>query len=1059
MDKTVFLAARGEHYYVALLCLVVASGDALWISACKVIWCAIWFWAATSKVNHHFPERDPGDDEQRAVLPDMAQAAALRSLSGRPPPVAPRDEDGARRHLHRVHDPARAARLEREHARDGADARRDDGLPRLHLRELSERDADRVEHPDGVRRLLPVRVPSRGQRVRRSARCRCSSRSSSSASSASRCFGNFFPARVSFLLSMRYYAGNWAYNIWLFKKGATAEARSAHEARRHDGRAAPLATPRRADGAGRAGARDVAPLHAPRGTAAAGSACRARSMTSKTTSGTRARSIGGSIIGWNFGDGHLNGTQLLEAVQAQCGFEEGELRVVMVESQPLFGTTMQWKVVDAKSGLVDAGETAIGPMRDVQPWPTGAYAEALVARPLRRAGLSARADARARTLDAVVIGSGPNGLAAAVALARQGASVRVFEADAEIGGGTRSRELTLPGFVHDVCSAVHPMGILSPFFRHASARRARPRVVASAGLRSRIRWRARRAAKRSCSRVRSTRPPRRSVAMDRRIGGSSEPLLADPHALLADILAPLRIPEHPLAMLRFGWRAAFSANRLARLWFRDERARALFAGCAAHSILPLTQPLTAALGLLFTLHRARRELAGREGRIAGHRARAGVAASKVSAAASRRAAHRDACAIFPIARVVLFDTSPAALARIAGDALARWLSTTARALPLRARRLQARLGARRPDPVERPGLREASTVHVGGTLEEICASERDMYRGRLAERPFLILCQQSAFDASRAPAGKHTGYAYCHVPHGSTVGPHRGDRSAGRALRARLSRPHPGAPRDEHRRLRALRRELQGRRDHRRRGGSSSSSPARSRGSIRTRRPIRGCSSARRRHRRVAACTGNVATGRRDRLRSGSDCAERLLAVPRVCARCRCDSARSRRGRPPRRDALVDLLQSPLKGCCLVTYRPHELPASARAAIDFVIALPGGKAPAPGEGQDPLEALAEMDGVGSGASDAQVGEATIYQPGDPRSVRRFRINQRRSPHVRHWRKYRSLRLPTPLHFLFRDAQGVQRGARPRSRNRRDRASHRRRARWRRCSRRAPRDRS
>ena len=128
------------------------------------------------------------------------------------------------------------------------------------------------------------------------------------------------------------------------------------------------------------------------------------------------------------------------------------------------------------------------------------------------------------------------------------------------------------------------------------------------------------------------------------------------------------------------------------------------------------------------------------------------------------------------------------------------------------------------------------------------------------------------------------------------------------------------------------------------------------------------------------------------------------------------------------REALVDLLQSPLKGCCLVTYRPQELPAAARAAIDYVVALPGGKSLDPGEGQDPLVALAALDGVHFDATKAREGEAILYQPGEARSVRHFRISPRRSPHVRHWRKYRSVRLPSPLHFLFRDEDGALRGA-------------------------------
>ncbi len=374
------------------------------------------------------------------------------------------------------------------------------------------------------------------------------------------------------------------------------------------------------------------------------------------------------------------------------------------------------------------------------------------------------AEGMSTEVDAVVVGSGPNGLAAAIALAQAGAQVQVFEAEREIGGGTRSAELTLPGFLHDVCSAVHPMGILSPFFRELS--------LADHGLH----W---------------IRPPasvahplddgdavmiHRSLERTRDGLGADgaayerlvAPLLRHPHRLLADILAPLRVPGSPLQMLRFGLRAAFSANRLARLIFRGERARALFAGCAGHSILPLTQPLTAALGLIFsfTAHVEDWPVA-QGGSQAIPRALASLLGSLGGSIETGTRVER--LADLPSARVVLFDTSPDQLARIAGDAL-----------PAGYRR---RLGRYRygpgvfkldwaldgPIPWRDPRCLEASTVHVGGTLDEIRASERDMYRGRHTERPYLILCQQSDFDDTRAPAGKRTGYAYCHVPHGSTV--------------------------------------------------------------------------------------------------------------------------------------------------------------------------------------------------------------------------------------------------------------------------------------------------
>src|SRR5258706_7144223 len=200
-------------------------------------------------------------------------------------------------------------------------------------------------------------------------------------------------------------------------------------------------------------------------------------------------------------------------------------------------------------------------------------------------------------LDAVVIGAGPNGLAAAIALARAGRSVIVVEGADEVGGGTRSAELTLPGFVHDVCSAVHPMGILSPFFRQLPLEEhglvwLSPRASVAHPMDDGPAVMIYRSLERTAAGLGSD---------GARYARLVRPFLDRPHDLLADVMAPLRMPAHPIGMLRFGVRAIFSANRLPRLWFRGQRARALFAGCAGHAVLPLGQPLTAALGLLFAV--------------------------------------------------------------------------------------------------------------------------------------------------------------------------------------------------------------------------------------------------------------------------------------------------------------------------------------------------------------------------------------------------------------------------------------------------------------------------
>jgi phytoene dehydrogenase-like protein len=262
------------------------------------------------------------------------------------------------------------------------------------------------------------------------------------------------------------------------------------------------------------------------------------------------------------------------------------------------------------------------------------------------------------------------------------------------------------------------------------------------------------------------------------------PFLARPHDLLADVMAPLGIPKHPIGMLQFGVRAIFSANRLARILFRGERARALLAGCAGHAVLPLSQPLTAALGLLFAVTGHVEDWPVAQG---GSRAISRALASYFTSLGGRIETGRPIAKLadLPPARAVLFDTSPNQLSQIAGNAL-----------PAGYRRRLARYrygpGAFKVDwaldgpiPWKDPACLEASTVHVGGTLEEICASERDMYAGRHSDRPYLILCQQSEIDPSRAPAGRHTGYAYCHVPHGSNV-----DRTD--AIEAQIERFAPG---------------------------------------------------------------------------------------------------------------------------------------------------------------------------------------------------------------------------------------------------------------------------
>jgi len=368
------------------------------------------------------------------------------------------------------------------------------------------------------------------------------------------------------------------------------------------------------------------------------------------------------------------------------------------------------------------------------------------------------------TFDAVVVGSGPNGLSAAVALAQAGASVLVLEASNEVGGGARTAELTKPGFHHDVCSAVHTTGILSPFFRSLPLEEHGLRWISPGA---------------SVAHPLDDQPAammwRSLEETARELGADASsyrtliaPFLEKWEGFFGDALGPLGWPADPLTFARFGLRAMWPATRFANWRFQQSRAKALFAGCAGHSVLPLNKVFTAALGLIFS--------------IAGHVEPWPVAAGGSQAIPRalesllrelggevRTGVRVTTAAELPAARVVLFDTSPDQLASIAGSTL-----------PAGYRR---RLGRYRygpgafkldwaldgPIPWRDPRCLEASTVHLGGTLEEIAASEAEMFHGQHPRRPYVLLCQQSQLDPSRAPEGKQTGYAYCHVPGGSTV--------------------------------------------------------------------------------------------------------------------------------------------------------------------------------------------------------------------------------------------------------------------------------------------------
>jgi phytoene dehydrogenase-like protein len=367
-------------------------------------------------------------------------------------------------------------------------------------------------------------------------------------------------------------------------------------------------------------------------------------------------------------------------------------------------------------------------------------------------------------LDAVVIGAGPNGLAAAITLAQAGRSVTVIEAANTIGGGARTAELTLPGFRHDVCSAIQPLGLASPFLRaiplhehglrwiHSPAALAHPLDDGTAVLISQ-----------------DLRATAEQLGQDGRaylnlIG----PLVENWQALLAEILGPFRLPRRPFLMARFGRLAIQSARGLAIARFRGPRARALFAGLGAHSMLPLESTVSAAAGLMLgTLAHAVGWpiAAGGSQRITD--ALVGLLSSLGGQIVTgRRVTSLDE---LPTARAVLFNTTPKEMIRIAGQRLPAGYRHRLERFRYGPGVFKLDWALDGPVPWAAESCRQAATVHVGGQLEEIAESEAAVGRGDHPEQPFIIFAQQSLFDPSRAPQGKHTAWGYCHVPNGSTV--------------------------------------------------------------------------------------------------------------------------------------------------------------------------------------------------------------------------------------------------------------------------------------------------
>jgi phytoene dehydrogenase-like protein len=383
--------------------------------------------------------------------------------------------------------------------------------------------------------------------------------------------------------------------------------------------------------------------------------------------------------------------------------------------------------------------------------------------------------------DAVVVGAGPNGLAAAVEIARNGKTVLVVEGAATIGGGCRTAEVTLPGFRHDVCAAIHPLGAGSPYFARLPLHRyglewVHPEIEVTHPLDGGD----------AVALYRSMERTSSGLAEDGgRYARLMGPLADRSAAIFGDILGPLlRLPRHPLATARFGLAGVLPVSLLVRR-FRSTAARALFAGLGAHSVVPLTRPFTAGVAVSLAM--------------AGHAVGWPMARGGSQAVVDALAAYLtdlggeivtgtrvDSLDDLPRARTVLADVTPAGLA---GLAQGRIDTRTDRRLRRARRRgpgvFKVDWALSGPVPWADPHSAGAATVHLGGTYEEIAAAEDATYRGEVVDRPFVLVAQQSPFDPTRAPAGRHTAWGYCHVPTGS-------DADMTRAIEDQLERFAPG---------------------------------------------------------------------------------------------------------------------------------------------------------------------------------------------------------------------------------------------------------------------------
>ncbi|MCB0034740.1 MAG: NAD(P)/FAD-dependent oxidoreductase [Anaerolineales bacterium] len=368
------------------------------------------------------------------------------------------------------------------------------------------------------------------------------------------------------------------------------------------------------------------------------------------------------------------------------------------------------------------------------------------------------------TYDAIIIGSGPNGLAAAITIAQQGYKVLVLEAKETIGGGMRTLELTLPGFKHDICSAIHPLGKGSPFFNQLPLDQyglewIQPDVALAHPFDDGTAVALHRSLEETAAQLGIDREAYRRVF---------QPLVKQWPKIAHEFLGPLRFPKYPIAMTNFGLRALWPTTTGAKLAFRTEKARAFFAGMAAHCIMPLEWPLTSAIGLMLGILG---HVVGWPLPKGGSQAIAEAMAAYLRDLGGEIVTNHTVTSLreLPPHKTLLFDLGPRQLLNIVGDQFPvgyrRQLSNYRYGPGV----FKVDWAVSEPIPWTAVEPRRAGTVHLGATLNEMAHSERAIWHNQMSDWPYVIVTQQSLFDPSRAPAGQQTVWAYCHVPHGSTA--------------------------------------------------------------------------------------------------------------------------------------------------------------------------------------------------------------------------------------------------------------------------------------------------